>query len=117
MTVVTEVDRETGVDVGAEGESTGDFFVGEETVYNSGGGKVIGEDTVRCEIGIRTFNCAGTIKLDGRGKIRVAGAFFGPRDVVIPITGGTQNFSGVGGQMKVFDLLGGRQLLVFELVR
>lgn len=117
MTVMTAVDREAEVDVGVEGESTGDFFVSEETVYNSGGGKVIGEDTVRCEAGIRTFSCAATIKLDGRGKIRVAGAFFGPHDVVLPITGGTQNFSGVGGQMKVFDLRGGRQLLVFELER
>ena len=117
LTVVTEADRQREVDVGAEGESTGDFFVSEETVYNSGGGKVIGEDTVRCKIGIRTFTCAATIRLDGRGKIRVAGAFFGPRDVVLPITGGTQNFSGVGGQLKVFDLRGGRQLLVFELKR
>ena len=117
LTVVTETDREQGVDVGVEGDSTGDFFVAEETVYGSVGGKVIGEDVVRCELGIRTFSCEATLKLDGRGKIRVAGTFFGARDNALPITGGTQNFSGVGGQLKVFNLRGGRELLVLELER
>ena len=117
LTVVAEVDREVEVDIGDAGESTGDFFVTEQTVYQSGGGKVIGEDVVRCELGIRTFNCEATLKLDGRGKIRVAGAFFGARDNAVPITGGTGNFSGVGGQLKVFNLRGGRELLVLELER
>lgn len=117
LTLVTEQKRARRVDVGAEGFSTGDFFVFEETVFNARGGEVIGEDTVRCEIGIRTFTCDATIKLDSRGKITVGGAFFSRRDNVIPVTGGTGNFKGVGGELRVFDLRGRKALLVFELVR
>ena len=117
LTLVTEVKRSREVDLGRKGFSTGDFFVFEETVYNGRGGTVIGKDTVRCEAGIRTFSCEATIKLDGRGKIRVAGAFFSRRDIVLPVTGGTKNFSEAGGQLKVFELRGGRSLLVIELER
>lgn len=117
LAVVTEEKRFRFVDVGAEGESTGDFFVLEETVYSARGREVIGEDTVRCELGIRTFNCEATIRLANRGKITIAGALFGPRDIVFPIIGGTQDFSRVSGQMKVYELRGGRSLLVFELMR
>lgn len=92
-------------------------FVFEETVYSARGREVIGEDTVRCELGIRTFNCEATLRLAGRGKITVGGALFAPRDIVVPITGGTKDFRAVGGQLKVYDLRGGRTLLVFELVR
>lgn len=117
LTLVTQEVRARGVDVGAEGESTGDFFVFEETVFNARGGQVIGEDTVRCELGIRTFNCEATIKLDRRGKITVGGALFSRRDNVIPVTGGTGNFSGVGGELRVFSLRGGKSLLVLKLIR
>lgn len=117
VSVITEEERSRGVDVGKDGNSTGDFFVFEETVYNARGSRVIGEDSVRCELGIRTFTCEGTIKLDGRGKIRIAGSLFSGRDIVFPVTGGTNNFKAVGGQMKVFSLSRDRSLLVFELVR
>ena len=117
LTLVAEIERDRFVNLGREGFSTGDFFVFEETVYAARGRRVVGEDTVRCEAGIRTFSCEATIKLDGRGKIRVAGAFFSRRDNVIPVTGGTKNFSEAGGQLKVFELRGGRTLLVIEIER
>ncbi len=117
LTLVSEEKRARGVDVGAEGESTGDFFVFEETLFNARGGEVVGEDTVRCEAGIRTFHCDATLKLDRRGKITVGGALFARRDNVIPVTGGTGNFSGVGGELRFFSLRGGRSLLVLKLVR
>ena len=118
LTLVTEIERFRFVNVGGERFSTGDFVVFEETVFNGRGRRVIGEDTVRCELGIRTFTCEATIKLDGRGKIRIAGALFSGRgDNVFPVTGGTNNFKAVGGQLKVFDLSGNKTLLVFELVR
>ncbi len=117
VTVITREDRFRLVDVGREGFSTGDFFVFEETVFNARGRRVIGEDTVRCELGIRTFTCEATIKLDGRGKIRIAGSLFPRRDNVFPVTGGTNNFKAVGGQLEVFDLSRNKTLLVFELVR
>ncbi|MEJ7743228.1 MAG: hypothetical protein WKF73_12125 [Nocardioidaceae bacterium] len=117
LTLVTEEERSRAVDLGEKGFSTGDFFVFEETVYAARGRRVVGEDTVRCEFGIRTFNCEATIKLGGRGKITVAGAFFSDRDIALPITGGTKNFSEAGGQLKVFELARDRSLLVFQLER
>ncbi|MEJ7707077.1 MAG: hypothetical protein WKF82_13525 [Nocardioidaceae bacterium] len=117
LLLVTRENRARMVDVGRQGFSTGDFFVFEETVYGARGRRVIGEDTVRCESGIRAFTCEATIRLDGRGKITVAGSFFARRDNVLPVTGGTQRFSGVDGQLKVFDLPRGRSLLAFELMR
>ena len=117
LTLVTEEKRGRIVNLGEKRFSTGDFFVFEETVYNGRGDTVIGEDTVRCEAGIRTFSCEATIKLDGRGKITVGGAFFSGRDIVLPVTGGTKNFSEAGGQLKVFGLGDGRTLLVIEIER
>ncbi len=117
LALVTEQERFRFVDVGREGWSTGDFYFFEETVYNARGRRVIGEDTVRCEIGIRTFACEATFKLDGRGKIRIAGSLLSGRDNVFPVTGGTNNFIAVGGQMKAYSLSDNRSLLVFELVR
>ncbi len=115
LTVVTEEIRSREVNLGGKGFTTGDFFVFEEAVYSERGRRVVGEDTVRCELGIRTFNCEATVKLDGRGKITVSGALFGRQDIAIPVTGGTRNFSAARGQLKVFDLPRGRTLLVFEL--
>jgi hypothetical protein len=96
--------REDFVDVGTQGESTGDSDFFEEVIWNAGQTARVGQDAVECRLGIRTFNCAGTLLLFGRGKIQVEGAFFGERDSVIPITGGTRNFAGVGGQMVVTNI-------------
>ena len=116
--LVAEFERQRGVDLGKKGFSTGDFFVFTETIYNGSGGKVIGKDTVRCEAGIRSFTCEATIKLNGRGKIRVAGALFSSeRGITLPVTGGTKDFSEAGGQFKVFELEGDRALFVIELER
>jgi len=118
LTLVSREERARGVDVGKTGDSVGDFFVFEESLYTSPRSRrVIGEDTVRCELGIRTFNCEGTFRIDGRGKITVGSALFGPRDNAVPVTGGTREFSGAGGTLQVYDLRGGRTLLVFKLVR
>lgn len=117
LLLVTEEVRSAGVDVGRRGESPGDFFMFEERLYDRSGSRVVGRDSVRCEVRIRTFSCEGTILVNGRGKIHVAGALFGPRDNVVPVTGGTGHFSGVGGELSVFDLRGGRTLLAFHLIR
>jgi len=107
--------RAQDVDLGEAGWSAGDFFIFEETLYDSTGASKVGRDTVRCELGIRTFSCEATFKIDGRGKIRVAGALFAEWDNVVPVTGGTKEFKDVGGQLRVLEE-GGETLLAFALV-
>ncbi len=114
LIVVTRQVRGAGVDVGAEGDSPGDFFIFEEKVFNSTGGNPIGRDSIRCELGLRTFTCEGTIRINGRGKLRVAGTLFRPKDNVVPVTGGTRDFRGVGGTLKVYDLPNRETVLVFN---
>lgn len=117
LTVVAVEERGQGVDVGAEGDSAGDFFIFEESLYYPTSARKAGRDTVRCELGIRSFSCEATFLFSGRGKIRVAGALFpGQQNIVLPVTGGTKDFSGVGGQLRVLEE-SDRTLLVFELVR
>ncbi len=116
LTLVADEVRSEYVDLGAEGESAGDFILFEDVLYDSTGARRVGRDAGRCELGIRTFTCEATIKLDGRGKIRVAGALFGPEDNVFPVTGGTRDFRDIGGQLRVLEQ-GDDELLVLALVR
>jgi len=107
LVVIARTLRERGVDLPPSGESTGDVFFFEEAIWNRARTKRIGTTAAECQLGIRTFNCEGTLLLFGRGKIQVDGNFFADRDSVIPVTGGTGHFAGVGGQMVITDLAGG----------
>lgn len=116
LIVVAREVRGAGVDVGAEGFSPGDFFIFEEQVFNSTATERIGRDSVRCEAGLRTFTCEATIRINGRGKIRIAGSSFRRTDNVFPVTGGTRDFRGVGGSLKVYETRR-ETVLVFNLVK
>lgn len=109
--------RDAFVDVGQRDESPGDFILFEETVRDRNGGRVIGRDSVRGELALRTFTIEGTIQIFRKGKIRIASTVFGQRDNAYAVTGGTGAYKGVGGELSVFDLAGGDTLLVFDLVR
>ena len=117
MTLVAEFVRGRGVDVGANGESPGDMFFFEERLYNRSQTEMVGESSVRCQAGVRTYICEGTFRLEGRGKIVMGSAFFAPRDETVPVNGGTHRFKGVGGAMQIFNLSGDRSLYVLKLVR
>jgi hypothetical protein len=93
--------RDVFVDAGTPGESPGDSDFFEEVIRNAARTATVGKSAVECRNGIRTFNCAGTLLLFGKGKILAEGAFFAERDSVIPVTGGTGDFAGVGGQLVV----------------
>ena len=117
MTRVGEEVRGRFVDVGAEGFSPGDMFFFEERLYNRSQTEVVGKSSVRCQAGVRTSICDGTLRLEGRGKTVVGSAFFAQRDSTVAVTGGTHRFKGVGGAMQIFNLSGDRSLYVLKLVR
>ena len=108
--------REALVDVGPAGDSAGDFFIFEERVFDRSGTTLVGRDAVRCELGVRTFSCEAAVRVNGKGTLKVDGTLFNDRDNVYAVTGGTDAYQGVGGQVTVFDLSGGRAALVFHLI-
>ncbi len=116
LTLVTRPLRDADVDVPPRGFSPGDFFVFEEAVFNRNANRV-GEDSGRCEVGLRTFTCEATVSINGKGKIRIAGALFDRHDSTFPVTGGTGRYNTAAGSLTVFDLRGGRSVLVFNLTR
>lgn len=119
LTVVEQEVRSVNIDVGAPGESPGDYFVSRGRLWNLDRTKVVGEDAVHCTLGVRAFMCDATARIFDKGKIAVYGAFFSENDSRIPVVGGTDTYRGVGGQLTVTNQSGGPTLalLVFQLTR
>lgn len=117
LVVRTREVRGAGVDLDPAGDSPGDFFHFEEIAFQPGTNRVVGRDAVRCELGIRSFSCTGTIRINGKGKIVIDGALFGFRGLTFAITGGTGRYAGVGGTLHVMEGAGGSTLLAFDFVR
>jgi hypothetical protein len=103
------------VDVGDSGESAGDYFLFESRLMSKDGSKLLGRDSGKCTLGVRTFICDATAQVFGKGKITVYGAFFAEADTRIAITGGTGAYREAAGQLTVTDLSDGNTLLVFQL--
>jgi hypothetical protein len=116
FTVIEHEVRTADVDTGDPGESPGDYFLFESRLLRPGTGNVVGVDSGKCMIAIRTFVCDATARINGQGKIVVAGAFFSEIDGVLPITGGTGAYREAAGQLFVRDLPNGDTRLTFVLV-
>lgn len=115
LTFLEVEDRVADVDVGAPGESPGDYFLFENRLLSADGSRLLGRDSGRCMINIRTFTCDATARIFGKGKIVVSGTFFAENDARIAITGGTGRFDEAGGQLTVTDRPDGNTLLVFRV--
>jgi hypothetical protein len=117
---VLEVDNpkhDTFVDVGASGESPGDYFLFENKLMTPDGSRQVGRDSGRCTLGIGTFSCDATAKIFGKGKIVVSGALFSENDNRIAITGGTGAYRTAHGQLVIDDLGNGNTVLAFHVIR
>jgi hypothetical protein len=116
FTVIEHEVRTADVDTGDAGESPGDYFLFESRLLHPHTGDVVGVDSGKCMIAIRTFVCDATARINGKGKIVVAGAFFSENDGVLPITGGTGAYREAAGQLFVRGLPNGDTRLTFVLV-
>jgi len=116
LILVAKTARGSFVDLPPEGESPGDFFLFEELLYNVQGERV-GADSVRGDLSLTTITFEATFSIYGKGKIRIAGSLFNRDDSPFPVTGGTDAYQDVGGQLTVFELAQGDIALVFHLVR
>ncbi|MDX6310070.1 MAG: hypothetical protein QOI06_3116 [Nocardioidaceae bacterium] len=105
------------IDVNGDGFGPGDYFMFEENLRYQGSSDIVGQDSVKCTVAPTTFICDGTIDLFGQGKIAVYSALFGPKDSSIAVTGGTDSFKRVSGQLQTANLRHGDSLLAFQLTR
>jgi hypothetical protein len=85
-----------------EEDSTGDVLTFANPVFDSANQKKVGTDNGSC---IRTaagkaWECIWTLTLD-EGQVTVEGPFYDGKDSILAITGGTGEFQGAGGQMKL----------------
>jgi len=117
LTVVEHEVRSAGVDVGDPGDSPGDYFLFEGRLTDPHSGKVVGWDSGKCMLVVWTFRCDATAKINGTGKIEVAGSLFSQTDNRIAITGGTGSYDDAAGELVVTDLPSGDSQLTFLLER
>ena len=102
---ITYVERATTdavLDLGAKGDSAGDLLTFANEVFDAENKTKVGTNNGWC---IRTvpgkaWECYWTLTL-ADGQINVEGPFLDGADSVLAITGGTGDYSNVGGEMKL----------------
>jgi len=106
--VVERVTNETVVDLTANGDSTGDLLTFHNDLYDADNEVLIGSDQgdcVRVEVGV-SWECRWVNILDN-GSITVEGPFYDEGPSVLAITGGTGDYRGAGGSMRLVPLSDG----------
>jgi len=102
IVVVERPVGETTVDLGPKGDSVGDLLVFANKVYDAGNKTPVGSDNgycVRTVVG-KSWECFWTLTLKA-GQITVEGPFMDTGDSLFAVTGGTGNYAGARGSMKL----------------
>ena len=100
--VVERAVGETSVDLGAKGDSVGDLLVFANGVFDQANKVQLGTDQgycVRTIVG-KSWECIWTITLKG-GQITIEGPFMDAGDSLLAVTGGTGDYAGAKGSMKL----------------
>ena len=100
LTLVEHADTDTVTDTGAKGDSVGDILTFNNEVFEDG--KSAGRDNgwcVRTVVG-KSWECFWTTML-ADGQITVEGPFLDAGDSTLTVTGGTGNYAGASGEMKL----------------
>jgi hypothetical protein len=110
-------DSFTFIDVGAPGDSPGDYGVFQDPVVDPASGATRGTITVQCVAAYADL-CRGSISLDGRGQITFDGITpLGVDPDEFGLTGGTGEFTGAGGSLTVSFLTQTTARLTVQLSR
>jgi hypothetical protein len=102
LTLVERAASDTVTDTGAKGDSVGDILTFTNEVYDKDNAKKIGVDNgwcVRTAVG-KAWECFWTLILDD-GQITVEGPFYDTGDSTLAVTGGTGEYAGARGEMKL----------------
>jgi hypothetical protein len=116
IALVEKENRSEFIDVGAKGESTGDYVLVRGTLRDDTGKKV-GRVITRCMLPFKPdMLCDGVYKLRGRGDIVFANLVNTSKEPPLlgPIVGGDGDFANVGGQLR-FDYQGSTARVMLEL--
>lgn len=100
--VIEHATTDTVVDLAANGDSTGDLLTFHNEVFDEENGAAIGTDQgecVRIEVGV-SWECRWVTMLEV-GSLTVEGPFFDATPSVMAITGGTGEFRGARGSMRL----------------
>lgn len=102
LTVIERATSDQIVDLGAPGDSPGDMLVFSNILYDAANEKPVGQSNGYC---IRTvagvsWECFFTATLP-KGQITVEGPFFDEKDSLLAVTGGTDKYKAVIGEMRI----------------
>jgi allene oxide cyclase len=100
--VIEHATTDTPIDLTANGDSTGDLLTFHNEVFDEDNQTVIGTshgDCVRIEVGV-SWECRWVTTLEV-GSLTVEGPFFDASPSVLAITGGTGQFRGARGSMRL----------------
>lgn len=102
LRLIGHVEEQVVLDFGDTGPGPGDAFLFEESLRDRQG-RVVGRNSVRCQVAVTSQRCEGTFSITGRGSIEVAGGVFDEDQApVLAVTGGTGDFTGFGGTLGFF---------------
>jgi hypothetical protein len=124
LTLIEHTVQENNIDVGAKGDSLGDYVVFTNDLRQNG--KKVGTDSGQCTAtgAVRatsvTVQCLVTVSLP-KGDLTVQGlvtfSVAGPsKPNTVAITGGTRAYRTAHGQVTVTDLANGDTKLVLEII-
>jgi hypothetical protein len=102
IAVIEHATTDTVIDLTTNGDSTGDLLTFHNEVFDEDNETVVGTshgDCVRIEVGV-SWQCRWTTSLEV-GSISVEGPFFDNAPSVLAITGGTGEFKGARGAMRL----------------
>ncbi len=100
--VIEHATTDTVVDLAANGDSTGDLLTFHNEIFDVDNATVIGSDQgecVRIEVGV-SWECRWVTTLEV-GSITIEGPFLDAGPSVLAITGGTGEFKGARGTMRL----------------
>jgi hypothetical protein len=114
--VVSVLEEETFVDLGAEGESVGDQFLFTSKLLK--GGDEVGHDAVVCTIVSlerQEAQCVATAWFsDGQITAQVL-VNFAEGPPAVPITGGSGEYKGAEGEIHIRPVTETKEILIFRL--
>jgi len=118
IAVVEHATTDTVVDLTANGDSTGDLLTFHNELFDEANTEVVGSDQgdcVRIEVGV-SWECRWVNFLEG-GSITVEGPFFDAGPSAFAITGGTGEFRGARGSMRLVSNEDGTEIdFVFRIL-
>jgi hypothetical protein len=119
IAVIEHATTDVVVDLTTNGDSTGDLLTFHNEIFDADNQTVIGTDQgecVRIEVGV-SWECRWVTSLE-TGSITVEGPFLDAGPSVLAITGGTGEFRGARGSMRLVarDALGSEYDFVFRIL-